>query len=165
MIAYIGLGSNLGDRFANLQEALNHLGYIKEICITGVSPVYETVPVGGPEQPDFLNAAAEIETSLNARELLDVCLETEKKMGRVRGERWGPRIIDIDILLYGREKIETEGLTVPHPLMHEREFVLRPLADIAARAINPVAGTTIEELLHGTVSSGVKKVESLILRF
>ena len=164
MISYLGLGSNLGDRLTALQTSLDYLNQSETIRLTRVSPVYETVPVGGPEQPDYLNAAAEIETETEPNELLHICREIENKLGRTRSVHWGPRTIDIDILLYGGEHIQTDMLTIPHPHMHERAFVLKPLADIAPQAVHPVSGKTIDELLGYLDCSGVRKLDKYILQ-
>ena len=163
MTVYLGLGSNLGDRFANLQEAVNCLGRSAGITVTGISAVYETAPVGGPDQPDYLNAAISLKTTLAADKLLEICLETEKKMGRVRGKRWSARIIDIDILLFGGSHIRTDSLTVPHPGMHERGFVLVPLADIAPDAVHPLKKLTVTELVRECDVSGIVKLENFCL--
>ena len=165
MTVYLGLGSNLGDRFANLQEAVNCLCRSAGIIVTGVSAVYETAPVGGPDQPDYLNAAIGLETTLAADRLLEVCLETEKKMGRVRDERWNARIIDIDILLFDGSHIRTDSLTVPHPRMHERGFVLVPLADIAPDAVHPLKKLTVTDLVSECDVSGIVKLENYGLTF
>ena len=138
MLAYLGLGSNLGDRRGNIDEAVRRLGETPGVTVTKVSSIYETKPVGGPEQPDFLNAACEVETQLQPRELLREAQRIEREMGRVRTVRWGPRNIDIDILLCGDVVIDGGDLTVPHPRLAEREFVLRPLAEIAPKVIHPV---------------------------
>ena len=127
--AMVGLGSNLGDRLANLQRAVDLLAAREGLRVLRTSRVYETAPVG-PPQPDYLNSVAELETSLSARELLDACLGVEREMGRERAERWGPRVIDLDLLTYGREEIDEPGLTVPHPRMHDRAFVLVPLLEL-----------------------------------
>lgn len=131
MRAFLGLGSNLGDRLTNLAQAVSSLSDAEGVRVIRTSRVYETEPVG-PPQPDYLNAVAEVLTELSARKLLDVCLEVERQMGRVRAERWGPRVIDIDLLTYGDETIDEPGLTVPHPRMHERAFVLAPLLEMDA---------------------------------
>lgn len=131
---YLGLGSNLGERLANLRRAVDLLGGSPGIRVLRSSRVYETDPVG-PPQPDYLNAVVEVETTLPARELLRACLDVERELGRVRAERWGPRIVDVDVLTYGDETIDEPGLTVPHPRMHERDFVLVPLADLDPGAV------------------------------
>lgn len=130
--AYLGLGSNLGDRLANLQSAVELLAAQPGVKVVRSSRVYETDPVGGPPQTDYLNAVVEVETGLSPRELLDACMEVERLLGRIRNERWGPRIIDVDVLTYGEEEIDEPGLMVPHPRMHERGFVLVPLTELAA---------------------------------
>lgn len=134
--AFLGLGSNLGDRLANLQEAIDRLGSVDGIHLVRASRVYETAPVG-PPQPDYLNAVVEAETTMGPGELLEACLGVEAAMGRVRGARWGPRAIDIDVLTYGREEIDQPGLTVPHPRMHERAFVLAPLLELEPNPVLP----------------------------
>lgn len=129
--AYIGLGSNVGDRLANLQEAVDRLGRSAGVRVVRTSRVYETDPVG-PPQPDYLNAVVMVETSLSPRGLLEACLDVERAMGRERRERWGPRNIDLDVLGYGREQIDEPGLVIPHPRMQERSFVLVPLLELDA---------------------------------
>ena len=128
--AYLGLGGNLGDRLADLQRAADLLAERSGVRVVRCSRVYETDPVGGPPQPRFLNAVLEVSTGLSARELLRTCQQIEDEMGRVRLERWGPRPIDIDILAFDRETIDEPDLQVPHPRMHERGFVLAPLAEL-----------------------------------
>jgi 2-amino-4-hydroxy-6-hydroxymethyldihydropteridine diphosphokinase len=132
MRAYIGLGSNLGEREATLLEALDRLGAEEGIEVVAVSSLRETDPVGFLDQPRFVNAAAAIETSLPPRELLERLLEVERSLGRNRARetRWGPRTIDLDLLLYGDEEIHEPGLTVPHPRLAERPFVLEPLVEL-----------------------------------
>lgn len=132
VIAHLGLGANIGDRLGAMTRAVRHLTRVEGIRILRGSRIYETDPVGGPEQPDFLNAVLEVETSLTPRALLDACLEIEEALGRQRGARWGPRVIDIDVLTYGDEDVFEEGLEVPHPRMHERGFVLAPLLELVA---------------------------------
>jgi 2-amino-4-hydroxy-6-hydroxymethyldihydropteridine diphosphokinase len=145
--AFIGLGSNLGDRLANLSDAVGRLAKTDGVTVTRVSRIYETAPVG-PPQPDYLNAVADVRTSLPARVLLEALLAIEADLGRVRGERWGPRVIDLDLLTYGREEIDEPGLTVPHPRMHERAFVLVPLLELEADPLLP-GGRRITSLRLG----------------
>jgi 2-amino-4-hydroxy-6-hydroxymethyldihydropteridine diphosphokinase len=140
--AYVGLGSNLGDREATLLRALQGLKDEPEIEILAVSSLRETDPVGYLDQPRFLNGVAVIETSLTARELLGRLLDIERRLGRRRGEGppLGPRTIDLDLLLYGDETIAEPGLQIPHPRLHERLFVLEPLAELAPDAVVPGRG-------------------------
>jgi 2-amino-4-hydroxy-6-hydroxymethyldihydropteridine diphosphokinase len=128
--AYVGLGANLGDRLANLQRAVDLLAEVPGVAVVRSSRVYETEPVGGPDQPEYLNAVVEIRTDLSANGVLEACLGVEARMGRVRTERWGPRPIDLDILTYDDRTIDEPDLVVPHPRMHERGFVLVPLAEL-----------------------------------
>ncbi len=128
--AYLGIGSNLGERLAYLQLAVDELASAEGVTVVGVSPVYETAPVGGPEQPDYLNAVVAVDTTLAAHELLRVAQAVETEAERVRSVRWGPRTLDVDVLLVGDERIDTLDLVVPHPRMGERAFVVVPLADL-----------------------------------
>jgi len=153
MRAYLGLGSNLGDRDANLDEAVRRLDAATGVVVVKESARYNTAPVGGPRQPDYLNAACEVETELSPHELLHAALKIEDEMGRQRDVHWGPRIIDIDLLLAGSAVIDDEDLTLPHPRMTEREFVLRPLADVAPMLKHPVKGQTITALLKAVCPS------------
>lgn len=130
--SFVGLGSNLGDRLENLRGAAALLGARQGIRVVRSSRVYETAPVGGPPQPDYLNAVLEVETTLSPYALLGACLDVEREMGRERLERWGPRVIDLDVLTYDDETVDEPDLQVPHPRMHERGFVLLPLLEIAA---------------------------------
>ena len=143
----IGLGSNLGDRAANLAFGRDALA-LRGVTWTAVSPIYETDPVGPvADQPAFLNQAAISETSLAAKTLLEVCLDIERERGRVRSVHWGPRTLDLDILLYGDLRIEEQGLTIPHAELANRAFVLVPLADVAADWPVPgTAGYTVRNL-------------------
>jgi len=142
---FVGLGSNLGDRERNLREAVERL---RKIGVVRLSTLRDTDPVGVADQPNFLNAVAELSSELPARELLDRLLEIERELGRDRGkeERWGPRTIDLDLLLYGDEVIDEPGLTVPHPHLAERRFVLEPLHELAAELVLP-DGRRIKDLL------------------
>lgn len=145
-IVYLGLGSNLGDRKVNLERVLEEIG--KVVKIIRQSSVYETIPRGYKDQGKFLNMAIEIDTGLSPDDLLVALQKIETGMGRERKNviKWGPRIIDIDILLYNDEIIETETLRVPHPLMHERDFVLIPMLDIAPSKIHPKLKKDIKTL-------------------
>ncbi len=129
--AHLALGSNLGDRLGFLQGAVAALAATPGITLTAASRVYETAPVGGPAQGPYLNAVVALVTDLGARELLAVAQRLEADAGRVRGDRWGPRPLDVDVLLVGDERVESPELTVPHPRLWERGFVLAPLADVA----------------------------------
>jgi len=149
--AYVGLGSNLGDREASIRRAAEMLGRRDGILVMQVSSFMETDPVGGPPgQGKFLNAAAALDTTLSPQQLLVACMKVERELGRARGPdepRWGARPIDIDILLYGDEIVRERDLEIPHPRMHKREFVLRPLAEIAPDARHPVMNVSVAELL------------------
>lgn len=130
--AYLGLGSNIGDRKQQLLKAIDLIGNIKGIKVTKQSSIYETAPIGYTDRPNFLNLCLEIETELSPQQLLKHCLDIEQQLHRVREIRWGPRTLDIDILLYSDNIIETDNLSIPHPRMQERAFVLIPLNDIAS---------------------------------
>ena len=132
MRAFVGLGSNLGEREATLREALTRLGELDGVAVVAVSSFRETDPVGNVDQPRFVNGAAEIVTNLGPRELLDRLLEVERSLGRDRSreERWGPRTVDLDLLLYGDETVGEVGLEIPHPRLSERPFVLEPLLEL-----------------------------------
>jgi 2-amino-4-hydroxy-6-hydroxymethyldihydropteridine diphosphokinase len=147
--AYLSLGSNVGDRPANLHRAIAALTE-RGIRVVKQSSIYETEPVGFREQDWFLNCALEIETLLSPQELLEALLEIEQGMGRHRTRPMGPRIIDIDILLYGNETIQSDELTIPHPRMAERKFVLIPLSEIASGAVHPPTAKTASQLLETT---------------
>jgi 2-amino-4-hydroxy-6-hydroxymethyldihydropteridine diphosphokinase len=134
--AYLGIGSNLGDRLAYLQGAVDGLAATDGVEVVAVSAVYETDPVG-PEQPDYLNAVVAVDSTLGARVLLAVGQRLEAEAHRVRGERWGPRTLDVDVLFYGDARIDEPDLVVPHPRWHERDFVLAPLADLGFPGVEP----------------------------
>jgi 2-amino-4-hydroxy-6-hydroxymethyldihydropteridine diphosphokinase len=147
--AFIALGSNLGDREENITRAVDAIRASERTSLRQLSSLLENPAVGGPpDSPPFLNAVAEVGTSLPAHELLDRLLDIEQQLGRVRHEKWEPRIIDLDLILYGDQIIEQPRLTVPHPLVHEREFVLRPLAEIAPKVVHPRLQMTAIELLQ-----------------
>jgi 2-amino-4-hydroxy-6-hydroxymethyldihydropteridine diphosphokinase len=147
--AYVGLGGNLGDRRSYLERALDLLDRDPEIRVADVSSFRDTEPVGYVDQPRFLNAVAAVETELGPRELLERMLAVERVLGRERaGPRYGPRTIDLDLLLYGDEQIAEPGLVVPHPRLAERAFVLEPLAELAPDLVLP-DGRRIAELVRG----------------
>jgi len=150
--AYIGLGANLGDRAAMLRAAVEQLAAEPGIEVVAVSPVHETEPVGYTDQPRFLNAAAAVETRLPARDVLDRLLGIERRLGRTRdGPRFGPRTIDLDLLLYGDERVDEPGLEVPHPRLHERLFALEPLLELDPQLELPGRGR-LEEIVRGLQS-------------
>ena len=140
-LAYVGLGSNLGDREQLIRDAAAAIAAVR------LSPIIETEPWGYADQPRFLNAAAEVETDATPRGLLELLLDVERRLGRTRqGPRYGPRAIDLDLLLYGDEVVDEEGLHVPHPRLHERRFVLEPLAALVPERKIPGNGTVSEAL-------------------
>lgn len=147
---YLGLGANLGDRLATLRGAVENLDDTDGIHVDwkrGIAPVYETDPVGGPpDQPPYLNSAIRIYTTLAPLELLAATQQIENQLGRERAERWAARTIDIDILLFGDQSLESAALTIPHPRMHERRFVLAPLCDIARGARHPHMDLTLGDI-------------------
>ena len=148
-MAYVGLGANLGDRQETIEQAVALLAAAEGVELLAVSSLRETDPVGFEDQPRFLNGAAAVETSLTAGDLLAVLLGIERRLGRTReGPRFGPRIIDLDLLVYGDSVLDEPGLTVPHPRLHERRFALEPLAELAPGLVVPGRGT-VEELLRG----------------
>lgn len=149
---YIALGGNLGDRLANLEAAIAALA--PEVTVLERSPVYESDPKYVTDQPRFLNMALAVETDLDAPALLAFLKSMEERLGRVPGDRNGPRPIDLDIVFFGNDVIDLPDLTVPHPRLAERAFVLRPLADIASAAIHPVTGLSVGEMLDALDDDG-----------
>lgn len=145
-LAYLSLGSNIGDREAALREAIQRLAAIGRVAL--VSSIYETEPVEVPDQPWFLNCAVALETEKTPEQLLSEILSIEEEMGRRRVQEKGPRNIDADILLYGDAVVESPSLTIPHPAMQQRRFVLEPLAEIAPEARNPLSGRSVREILE-----------------
>ncbi len=147
-VAFLGLGSNQGDRLGNLQEALDRLEADEGLEVLLLSSFYETEPVGFPDQPWFANLVAMVQTQGTPRQLLEACLRVEASMGRVRDphQKNGPRVLDLDILFYEHQMIEEAGLVIPHPRLHERAFVLVPMLEIQAQWVHPKLNKTIEQL-------------------
>lgn len=154
--AYIGLGSNLGDREGAIKAAWRELQGIPRIGPRRLSRIMEFPPVGPVAQPDYLNAVGELDAWCTARELLEAMLAIERRLGRDRrsGERWGPRTIDLDLLVFGNQRHDEPDLRVPHPRMGEREFVLAPLCDLAPDLAPPGARSSVRELLRGVRALG-----------
>jgi len=161
--AVLAVGSNLGDRLGTLQGCVQAIGRLPDTDVLAISPVYETVPVGGPAQPDYLNAVLIVRTGLRPRELLEAAHRIEADFGRVRAERFGPRTLDIDIISYSGEVSRDPVLTLPHPRAHERAFVLLPWHDIDARAELPGRGA-VAHLLAGLDRDGLRRVPGAALR-
>ncbi len=158
---YLGLGSNMGDRVALLQRAVHSLQEEKEIHIIELSSIYETDPIGFTEQPSFYNLVVHLVTTLSPSDLLQKILSIETKLNRVRKQRWGPRTIDIDILLYGDQRVEEENLTIPHPRLHEREVVLIPLLEIAGDFRIPHIDEKVSNLLQKLPEQGVRQMGTM----
>jgi len=165
-LAFVGLGSNLGDRLATLRAAAHAIAdhpSVRVLLPRDAAALYETSPVGGPPgQPGFLNSALRLETSLSAFALLEVAQSIETSLGRTRGRRWEARVIDIDLLLFGERVVDSPMLTLPHPRLHERRFVLEPLSELAGDLIHPVLGISITTLAdtmrHAGVPDAVRRV-------
>ena len=144
----LGLGSNLGDRQGHIEFARDQLSSADGISGARVSAIIETEPVGPAGQRPYLNAASVFACAISPRDLLELLLSIERQRGRVRRERWGPRSLDLDLLLFGNVVVSQPGLVIPHPRMHERNFVLQPLASIAPTAVHPILNRTVRELLQ-----------------
>jgi len=155
-VVYLGLGSNLGDKVNNCLRALEDLSSSGQNYIQAISSLYKTKPIGYREQDWFINCVAEVITHLSPRSLLQLLHGIEERMGRRKTFQWGPRVIDLDILLYGAEVIEERGLVIPHPRLHKRGFVLIPLAELAPDLIHPILKKTVKELLEGVEERGVE---------
>lgn len=164
MIAYLGLGSNLGDRLEALHHAIESLQSSPDISVMRVASVYETAPWGKSDQPNFLNTCVELETHLCARVFLERCHEIEKAFGRTRRTKLEPRTLDIDVLLLGEQTVDYGDVTIPHPRLHERRFVLVPLAELAPHAVHPVLHKTIGELLEACIDPlAVSRIDEVSL--
>ncbi len=158
LMAYIGIGSNLDDPVRQVKEALEELDTIPDSVMISQSSLYVSKPMGPADQPDYVNAVAALDTLLSPEELLQTLQKIEQRLGRERGdEHWGPRVIDLDLLLYGKKKISTDTLTVPHPGLHERDFVIIPLAEIAGNMNIPGNGL-LSTLIAACESHSVKKL-------
>jgi 2-amino-4-hydroxy-6-hydroxymethyldihydropteridine diphosphokinase len=158
--AFIGIGSNMSDPHRNCLDAVDRIGRIDKCEIISVSSLYLTEPVGVQDQEWYVNSAVSIATGLSARDLMKRLLEIEADMGRVRTTKWGPRVIDLDILLFGQDIIDDILVKVPHPMMHLRKFVMAPMAELAPDLMHPVLGKTIIELFKEISDDGqiVKRV-------
>jgi len=156
-LAALGLGGNIGEPARSMAQALKHLDMHEAVHLVSVSGLYRTPPWGKTDQADFFNCCALVETSLSPQALLDLCLEIERGMKRERVERWGPRIIDIDVLTYGMEEVATPRVEIPHPRMTDRAFVLMPLADIAADMM--VKGRRVADWLDDADKTGILRVD------
>jgi 2-amino-4-hydroxy-6-hydroxymethyldihydropteridine diphosphokinase len=155
--AFVGLGANLGEPQAQVHRAIAALGELPRTRLVRASSLYRSAPVGVGDQPDFVNAVAELDTALSARELLDELLAVEQRFGRERPSPGAPRTLDLDLLLYGERHIASPGLVVPHPRMHERAFVLVPLAEIAPHAVVPAQGP-VSALLARCKGQKIEKI-------
>lgn len=165
MRAFVGLGSNLGEREALIRQALGELAELPDTTVVRVSSLYDTEPVGEVEQPRFLNAVAMLDTELTARQLLWNLQRIETRLGRVRTQPWGPRTMDLDLLLYGDLVIDEPELQLPHPELAQRAFVLVPLVELEPRLVHPVNGLTVVQLLARLEhKSPVKRISRLRTR-
>ncbi len=161
VVAYVALGANLADPVAQVRAGITALAALPQTRLVAQSSLYRTAPVGYTEQPDFINAVAALETQLTARELLIALLATEQSHGRVRSFNCAPRTLDLDVLLYGDARVLEDGLTIPHPRMHERAFVLAPLAEIAPHCEIPGRGS-VGALLRGIGVAGVTRMAAAV---
>jgi 2-amino-4-hydroxy-6-hydroxymethyldihydropteridine diphosphokinase len=162
MLAYIGLGSNLENPLQQIKTAIDDLQSLADINIVSVSSLYQSPPMGPADQPDYINAVLALETSLNPHQLLDALQSVEQLHGRVRKRHWGERTLDLDILLYGDQILDDERLKIPHPGMHERAFVLYPLAEIAPDIEIPGIGT-LQKILPSCPQGDLQQVEQISL--
>jgi 2-amino-4-hydroxy-6-hydroxymethyldihydropteridine diphosphokinase len=162
MKAIVALGSNLGDRFDYLQKALSEINEISDTEVLDISNVYETLPVGGPEQGNYLNAVISVNTDFSAKEFLLKLLLIELNLGRERTTNWGPRTIDLDLIWFDNQKVESENLTLPHPRAHERCFVIKPWSEIDAEST--LNGKKIKDLLKDLDCSGVNLFPSKLVK-
>jgi 2-amino-4-hydroxy-6-hydroxymethyldihydropteridine diphosphokinase len=159
----LAVGANLGDRLGTLQGCVNAIGRLPDTDVLAISPVYQTAPVGGPPQPDYLNAVLTVSTGLGPRELLEAAHGIEAEFGRVREVRFGPRTLDIDIVSYAGQVSDDPVLTLPHPRAHERAFVLAPWLDVDPQATLPGRGR-VRELLAGLDTGGIRRPPGMVLR-
>ncbi len=164
-IAFLGLGSNMGDREEFIEQAVFLLSKTPGLRVLKRSTNYETEPQGEEEQPNFINAAIEVETTITPEKLLAVAQDVETALGREREMEWGPRSIDIDILLFGDRVISEDNLQIPHPLLHERLFALQPLKEIAPEVVHPILEKTIEELFEERSQTGNVKYDDALPGF
>jgi len=155
IIAFIGIGSNLRDPAVQCRDAFRRIGAIPEIRLLRRSSLYRTEPVGPEDQPWFINAVAEIRTDLPPRKLFEALKGIERKMGRTDGPRWEPRVIDLDLLLYGQKVVAEEDLVIPHSELHRRRFVLEPLCELASYVIHPAFGVSVRGLLDRLTDPGL----------
>lgn len=146
MYCYLGLGSNLGDKLEFITKAIKQISRLKNVEITRTSSMITTAPYGKTDQPDFLNCVIKLETDLKPEDLLKKCLHIENQLGRIRKEKWGPRTIDIDILLYEDNIINSELLVLPHPQLHKREFVLTSLNELCPNLVHPILNKKIKDI-------------------
>ncbi|MBI5816458.1 MAG: 2-amino-4-hydroxy-6-hydroxymethyldihydropteridine diphosphokinase [Nitrospinae bacterium] len=154
MRVYLSIGSNMGDRLGNLRKAGESIEALPGVTLEAAGRIYETAPLGGPEQEWFYNTAVAVETGAAPADLLRMTRKIEADMGRVRGVKWGPRVIDIDIIFYGNETVDTPELVIPHPMAAQRRFVLLPVADIDPGFVHPVLGKTVAALLESLPEKG-----------